>query len=92
MKQLLLALFVLVGLTSHAKNYYLSASGDNANTGLSPATPWRTIAKINTFTFTAKDSILFKRGETFYVIERDTAAHFDLRHLSSNLASLRAYT
>lgn len=52
----------------HARNYYLSATGNDANTGTSPATAWRTIDKLN-IAFGAMafgDSVLFKRGDSFH--------------------------
>jgi hypothetical protein len=59
--------------TADRKTYYVSSSdGDDSNTGLSASVPWKSIAKINynagersTF-FHPGDSILFKRGDTFY--------------------------
>jgi len=60
-------LFVLVSQAS-AKNYYVSAAGNNANTGLTQAAAWQSISKVNASfaSMTAGDSILFRRGDTFY--------------------------
>lgn len=62
--------FVLALLTSstltYATNYYVSNSGNDSNSGTSTSTPWKTIAKVNTFTFSPGDQILFRNGETFY--------------------------
>jgi len=66
MKQLLILLFVMFAGIANASNYYVSASGNDANRGTSPDAAWRTIAKVNAFTFAANDSILFKRGDAFY--------------------------
>jgi hypothetical protein len=54
--------------TTSAKNYYVAATGNNANNGTSLTTPWQTISKVNSSfsVFVAGDSILFKRGDTFY--------------------------
>ncbi|MEP6713588.1 MAG: right-handed parallel beta-helix repeat-containing protein, partial [Ferruginibacter sp.] len=51
-----------------ARNFYISATGNDANDGLSPATAWKTIAKLNaSFDAVAPgDAILFKCDETFY--------------------------
>ena len=65
MKQLLLFLFVVCATNLHAKNYYVSASGNDANDGLTTATAWKSIAKVNSFTFAANDHILFNRGDVF---------------------------
>lgn len=45
--------------------HYVSTSGNDANDGLSPSTPWKTLDKVNSHTFGPGDWILFKGGETF---------------------------
>ncbi len=67
MKRLLLLLsIVAVALSTNATNYYVSTSGNDAANGTSPSTPWRTLAKVCSFTFAANDSILLKRGDVFF--------------------------
>src|SRR5438128_12701832 len=44
-----------------ATTYYVDPAGSNANDGLSPATPWRTLLKVGISSFQPGDSILFKR-------------------------------
>ncbi len=67
MKSLSVILYLLILSTvANAKNYYISFTGNDANDGLTILTPWKTIAKLHNFTFAANDSILFKRGDTFY--------------------------
>ena len=66
-KNTLLTLIILV-CTILAKgnntNYYVDATnGNDSNNGTSPATAWKTISKVNDFSFSPGDSILFKRGE-----------------------------
>jgi len=46
--------------------YYISISGNNNNSGLSPAEAWQTIAKVNSTNFEPGDRILFEGGKTFY--------------------------
>jgi len=47
-----------------ASTYYVDQTGgDDGNTGLATDDAWKTIAKVNGETFSAGDSILFKRGE-----------------------------
>ncbi len=47
----------------YAATYYVDAtSGQDNNEGLSDATPWKTIAKVNASRFAPGDQILFKRG------------------------------
>ena len=51
---------------STGKVYYVDAtSGNDGNNGTSTSTPWKTIAKVNATTFSAGDTILFKRGEVW---------------------------
>lgn len=45
--------------------YYVANNGNDNNDGLSPATPWQTISKVNAC-HQGGDKILFKRGDTFY--------------------------
>ena len=47
-----------------AATYYVDATnGNDSNNGLLPATPWKTIAKVNASRFNPGDQILFKREE-----------------------------
>lgn len=68
---LLFALF-LSGLASSATNYYFSSSaGSDSRTSTqakNPSTPWKTLGKLNSFFASLQpgDSVLFKRGDTFY--------------------------
>lgn len=51
---------------AEAATYYISPAGnDTANNGTNPATPWKTLAKVNATTFAAGDQILFQSGQTF---------------------------
>jgi parallel beta-helix repeat protein len=46
--------------------YYVdSAQGRDQNDGLSEASPWKTLARINSSKFSAGDAILLKRGSTW---------------------------
>jgi len=45
-----------------ANVYYVSTSGNDANPG-TEVLPWKTIKKVNSYTFQQGDSILFKRGD-----------------------------
>ena len=65
-KNFLFVFFLLIAISLEAKTYFVSASGNNSNTGLTEASPWQTIAKINSFNFAMNDIILFKRGDMFY--------------------------
>ncbi len=50
-----------------ATTYYVDASaGKDTNTGKSTTAPWKTLAKVNSYTgFAAGDHILLKRGQTW---------------------------
>jgi hypothetical protein len=45
--------------------YYVNTNGNDLNNGTSPSTPWKTIGKVNSFTFSPGDQILFAGGQTF---------------------------
>lgn len=46
--------------------YYVSATGNDNNDGLTPSTPWQTLSKVSGYSFNPGDIIGFKRGDTFY--------------------------
>ena len=49
--------------TGWASTYFVdSVGGSDSNGGLSAQTAWKTVAKVNTSTFVAGDTVLFKRG------------------------------
>jgi len=51
---------------STGKTYYVDpTNGNDANTGQSGTSAWKTLAKLQTVTFSAGDTILLKRGSTF---------------------------
>ncbi|MFH2090730.1 MAG: hypothetical protein ABIJ31_00010 [Pseudomonadota bacterium] len=67
MKKYILAILMVLSLAGNGwpATYYISTSGSDTNNGTSKETPWKTPFKINSTTFTAGDSILFKRGDTW---------------------------
>ncbi len=44
------------------QSYYLDPAGNDSNSGTSAASPWRSIAKLNSVAFSPGDNIYFKRG------------------------------
>ncbi|MEO5892976.1 MAG: right-handed parallel beta-helix repeat-containing protein [Ferruginibacter sp.] len=76
MKALFLLSFLFATTITYAKNYYISSAGNDVNNGLTAATPWQTITKLNaSFTsIVTGDSILFKTGDTFYGTLKPTKA------------------
>jgi parallel beta-helix repeat protein len=63
LKKLIFILFLFNN--AFANNYYFANSGNDGNTG-TQASPYASISKLNTLIFVAGDSVLFKRGNTFY--------------------------
>ena len=61
MRSLMLAVLAFCCAGASATTYYVDPSGSNANDGLSPQTPWRTLLKVGISTFQPGDAILFKR-------------------------------
>jgi parallel beta-helix repeat protein len=50
-----------------AGSHFVDANdGNDANDGLSPATAWKTVSKVNGVRLSPGDAVLFKRGQTFY--------------------------
>jgi hypothetical protein len=46
-------------------SFYVSLSGNDSNSGTSPSSPWRTIAKVNQQRFASGNVIYFGGGQTF---------------------------
>lgn len=67
LKLSLLALFIgFFSYAGFAAIYYVSNTGNDANSGLSSSLPWKSLSKVNSATFMPGDQILFQRGNTFY--------------------------
>ena len=66
MKLLFFFSFFLCVSVVNARNFYVSATGSDANSGLSTTNAWKTISKINSTAFVAGDSVLLKNGDSFY--------------------------
>ena len=71
-KTIILLSLMFTQFATKAINYYFSdVTGDDSRTASqaqNPATPWRTLTKLNSYfgSLAVGDSVLFKRGETFY--------------------------
>lgn len=59
-------LLTLVTVSSHAKNYFISPSGDDNKSGLSIKDAWKSLDKVNQVTFQPGDQILFMAGGRWY--------------------------
>ena len=59
----LLLVLLVVGPTAGSTTYYVdSLKGDDANVGTTPESPWRSLAKVNSFKFAPGDIVLLRRG------------------------------
>lgn len=58
-------LFLICGSFLQAKDYYLSSKGNDAASGHSPQTAWRSIPQLNVTRFQPGDRILFQAGHEF---------------------------
>ena len=47
--------------------YYVAASGNDDNDGLTPATAWKSVEKVNAFEFKAGDGVFFNRGDEWRI-------------------------
>lgn len=77
MEKLLTILFFFLYTNLSATTYYVSNGGNDANSGLSSAAPFRTLAKVNTLLLNPGDRVLFNRDDVFYgnlVITRSGSA------------------
>jgi len=65
MVRLLLIAMLICSISASGTNYYISASGSDSANGLTTSTAWATLAKVNSASFIAGDSILFRRGDSW---------------------------
>ncbi|NJY61819.1 hypothetical protein HC174_03490 [Salinimicrobium sp. CDJ15-81-2] len=68
--------------------YYVSATGDDKNSGLTPNDAWKTIEKVNNTTIRPGDAVLFEGGKTF-----DGSLKFDSNDANggSNVVTVSSY-
>lgn len=58
-------LLLSCSLSLSATTYYVSANGNDLYTGTSATTPWKTVSRLRTASFTSGDQVLFRRGDTW---------------------------
>lgn len=82
-----------------ATDYYISVTGDDANSGTTPLSPWRTFARVNALTVGAGDRILLRGGDThdgglsFDAADAGTAATpIEVMSYGSGRATIRTST
>ena len=61
-----LLILLLLAAPLQGATYYVSTSGDDGNAGTTTGTTWKTLNKIAITTFATGDTVLLKRGDTFY--------------------------
>lgn len=65
-KSLLIFVTFVYALACSGTTYYISNNtGNDMNAGISPSAPWKSINKVNTTSFLAGDSILFKSNDSW---------------------------
>lgn len=64
-KSTMLLLVLSLFSTVSAANYYLSATGNDANAGTTPGTAWLTFTNVNTTNFAPGDFLFLEGGSTF---------------------------
>jgi hypothetical protein len=83
-----------MGSTLHAENYYVDNSGNDNNSGLSPAAAWKTLARVNKGTFKAGANILLAGGQTFtgniflYSLKGTAAAPITISSQAGGIATI----
>ncbi len=65
MRNLLFIFILALNIKASATNYYFSSTGNDANSGISSSSPYKTITKLNTLILVAGDSVFFKCGDIF---------------------------
>lgn len=65
MRNLLFIFILALNIKASATNYYFSSTGNDANSGISTSSPYKTITKLNTLNLVAGDSVFFKCGDIF---------------------------
>lgn len=60
-----LLLLVLTTFSLSARTFYLSNAGSDSNAGTDQQHAWKTIGKLNAFSWQAGDQILFRRGDVW---------------------------
>ncbi len=84
MKKILIILFILISYPAFSQvKHYVKNGGNDGNTGLSDAQAWATIAKVNTHTFIPGDTIAFKCGDVWRLVN-DPGGTFQINEVGTN--------
>lgn len=57
--------FILISFIAKGTTYYIKNNGNDTLSGLDDANAWESISKVNSYSFSPGDSILFKRDDKF---------------------------
>lgn len=61
-----LTILIFISSKCFSLNYYISNAGNDSNDGLSTATSWKTLSKVNGYsTFSSGDSVLLNKGDSW---------------------------
>jgi parallel beta-helix repeat protein len=66
MKKTLILVFLGISWVASATNYYVNNAGQDNNTGLSDSLAWKTLAKVNAYSFSPGDTVFFKRDNKWF--------------------------
>ena len=58
-----LVTMVLISAPGWTTTYYVSNTGSDSSSGTSTGSPWKTVSKVNSRSFSPGDNILFERGD-----------------------------
>lgn len=65
-KKLSIVALVCLSLNAFSTNYYISNTGNDAQTGTSEGSAWATIDKLNSATLSSGDNVYFERGGVYF--------------------------
>jgi hypothetical protein len=65
-KALLYILFISFSILSYATTFYVSNTGSDSNSGLTPDMAWETLTKVNSYLFQPGDQILLICNEIYF--------------------------
>src|SRR6185312_17436833 len=61
----ILTILFLYSVAYGQTNYYVSNAGSDAANGLTPATSWQTLSKVNSFSFASGDTVKLNSGDSW---------------------------
>lgn len=83
-------LFLILPVNTFAATYYVKPNGNDNLDGRSDATAWKTIGKVNSYSFATGDDVYFKCGGT-WTLSSGSQLFIDWGGTSGNYATIGAY-